>query len=148
MVFDIQEILATIPHRYPFVLIDRVLAFESRKSITAIKNVTINEPFFQGHFPQEKVFPGVLMLEAMAQALAVLALQSLKHEGKDYQDAQCYYAGVDKVRFRRKIIPGDTMKIEVELTRAKGKMLKADATITVEGEIACVAEIMAFNSIE
>ena len=147
-VFNIQEILATIPHRYPFLLLDRVEEFEPHKSITAIKNVTMNEPFFEGHFPGNPIMPGVLMLEAMAQALAMLALQTLKAENKFTGREILFYTGVDKARFRRQVVPGDTLVIQVDLIRTKGQILKAKATVKVDGQLACEAEIMAYHAAE
>lgn len=144
--FDIKAILETIPHRYPFILIDRVLAFKPRKFIKAIKNVSINEPFFQGHFPGNPIMPGVLILESMAQALAVLALKTLEVEGTLTGREIFFYAGVDKARFKRPIMPGDQMVIEFELTKQKGPILKGHSIVTVDGEIACEADILASNT--
>lgn len=111
---NIQEIMATIPHRYPFLLIDRVLEIEEGKSITAIKNVTMNEQFFQGHFPVEPVMPGVLIIEAMAQAGAIAILSMEEYKGK-----LVYFGGIDKAKFRAKVVPGDTLRFEVEIVKLK-----------------------------
>lgn len=144
--FDIQAILETIPHRYPFILIDRIIEFVPRESIKALKNVTINEPFFQGHFPDKPIMPGVLMLESMAQALAVLALKTLEVEGKLTGKEIFFYAGVDNARFRRPIVPGDQMLIDFTLTKQKGPILKGHSIVTVDGQVACEADILASNT--
>lgn len=133
---DSKEIKETIPHRYPFLLVDQVTAVEEGKRVTGLKNVTINEPFFQGHFPEYPVMPGVLILEALAQtgAIAVLSLEANK--GKIG-----FLAGVDKCRFKRQVKPGDQLHLEVEIIRVKGPIGKGKGTATVNGEIACEAEI-------
>lgn len=111
---NIQEIQAVIPHRFPFLLIDRVLEIEEGKKITAIKNVTANEQFFQGHFPQEPVMPGVLIIEAMAQAGAAAILSMEEYKGKIV-----YFGAIDKAKFRGKVVPGDTLRFEVEIVKLK-----------------------------
>lgn len=111
---NIQEIQAVIPHRFPMLLIDRVLEIEEGKKITAIKNVTMNEQFFQGHFPQEPVMPGVLIIEAMAQAGAVAILSMEEYKGK-----LVYFGAIDKAKFRGKVVPGDTLRFEVEIVKLK-----------------------------
>lgn len=111
---NIQEIMGVIPHRYPFLLIDRVLEIEEGKSITAIKNVTMNEEFFQGHFPVEPVMPGVLIIEAMAQAGAIAILSLDEYKGK-----LVYFGAIDKAKFRGKVVPGDTLRFEVEIVKLK-----------------------------
>ena len=139
-VMDIYEILKYLPHRQPFLLIDKVIAIEEGKSLVAIKNVTINEPFFVGHFPERPVMPGVLMLEALAQAAAVLAYKSTNTTP---QDGVLYlFAGIDNARFRRVVVPGDQLRLEVNLIRAKLNMWKLDCKATVDGELACSAELM------
>lgn len=111
---NIKEIMATIPHRYPFLLIDRVVEMEEGKKIVAIKNVTMNEPFFQGHFPSEPVMPGVLIIEAMAQAGCCAILSLEEHKGKIV-----FFGGIDKAKFRGKVTPGDTLRFEVEIVKLK-----------------------------
>lgn len=134
---DIQEIKGIIPHRYPFLLVDKVTEVEEGKRIVGYKNVTINEPFFQGHFPDYPVMPGVLILEALAQVGAISVLGMKENHGKIG-----FLAGVDKCRFKRQVIPGDQLKLEVEILRMKGPIGKGKATATVDGELACQAEIM------
>lgn len=134
---DIQEIKKTIPHRYPFLLVDKVTEIEEGKRVVGYKNVSINEPFFQGHFPDYPVMPGVLIIEALAQVGAVAMLGMEENKGKIG-----FLAGVDKCRFKRQVVPGDQLKLEVEITRIKGPIGKGKGTATVNGEIACQAEIM------
>ncbi len=137
---NIHEVLKHLPHRYPFLLIDRVLECEPGTRLTAIKNVTVNEPFFQGHFPSYPVFPGVLMLEAMAQASAVLAFRT---EGGLPEDETLYlFVGIDKARFKRQVEPGDQVMINVELQRASRGVWKFSGEASVDGEVACVADLM------
>ena len=137
---DIHEILNKLPHRYPFLLVDRVLELEKGKRILALKNVTINEPFFGGHFPHRPVMPGVLMLEAMAQVAALLAFDTL---GVVPDDKTVYYfAGIDGARFKRPVEPGDQLLMEVSLDRMKSGIFKFKGTATVEGKTACEAELM------
>ncbi len=139
MYININEILEILPHRYPFILVDKVVELEKNEAITAIKNVTINEPFFQGHFPGHPVFPGVLMLEAMAQATAILAFKS----NPEFKDGNLYlFAGVEKARFKRQVIPGDVMQISAKLIRKARNMWKFEAEITVDGDLACSAVLM------
>jgi 3-hydroxyacyl-[acyl-carrier-protein] dehydratase len=130
---DIQKI---IPHRHPFLLVDRVLEMDVGKSIKAIKNVTASEAHFNGHFPDEHVMPGVLIVEALAQAGAVALLS---HE--DYKGKTAYFAGIDKCRFKRKVLPGDTLTLELEITRLKGVVGKGTGKAYVDGELACKADI-------
>ncbi|MFZ3578253.1 3-hydroxyacyl-ACP dehydratase FabZ [Virgibacillus sp. DJP39] len=134
---DIQEIKATIPHRYPFLLVDKVTEVEEGKRVTGVKNVTINEPFFQGHFPDYPVMPGVLILEALAQVGAIAVLGIEENKGKIG-----FLAGIDNCRFKRQVKPGDQLKLEVEIIRIKGPIGKGKALATVDGEVACEAEIM------
>ena len=137
---DIHEILKQLPHRYPFLLVDRVLEVEKGKRIKALKNVTINEPFFVGHFPHRPVFPGVLMLEAMAQAAALLAFDTL---GVTPDNKTIYYfAGIDGARFKRPVEPGDQLVMDVSLERMKSGIFKFKGTTRVGDEIACEAELM------
>jgi 3-hydroxyacyl-[acyl-carrier-protein] dehydratase len=137
---DIHEILKQLPHRYPFLLVDRVLEVEKGKSIKALKNVTINEPFFVGHFPHRPVMPGVLMLEAMAQVAALLAFDTL---GVTPDNKTIYYfAGIDGARFKRPVEPGDQLIMDVTLDRMKAGIFKFKGTTRVGTEIACEAELM------
>ncbi len=137
---DIHEILKQLPHRYPFLMIDRVVALDKGKSIQALKNVSINEPFFTGHFPHRPVMPGVLMLEAMAQAAALLAFDTM---GTTPDDKTIYYfAGIDGARFKRPVEPGDQLIMDVELLRLKSGMFKFKGVARVDGNVACEAELM------
>ena len=137
---DIHQILAKIPHRYPILLVDRVLEIEKGKRIRALKNVSINEPYFMGHFPHRPVMPGVLMLEAMAQAATVLTLVSLDTELDD--KTVCYFAGIDGARFKRPVEPGDQLVLDVTLDRAKASIFKYTGKVYVGDDIACEAELM------
>lgn len=137
---DIHEILKQLPHRYPFLMVDRVLSVEKGKTIQALKNVTINEPFFNGHFPRRPVMPGVLMLEAMAQAAALLAFDTM---GVTPDDKTVYYfAGIDGARFKRPVEPGDQLIMDVELLRMKSGIFKFKGITRVDGNLACEAELM------
>ena len=137
---DIHEILKQLPHRYPFLMVDRVLEIEKGKHIKALKNVTINEPFFVGHFPHRPVMPGVLMLEAMAQVAALLAFDAL---GTSPSDKTIYYfAGIDGARFKRPVEPGDQLIMDVTLDRMKSGIFKFKGTARVGEHIACEAELM------
>lgn len=137
---DINEITALLPHRYPFLLIDRVLSMEPDKSIVALKNVTINEPFFPGHYPHYPVMPGVLIIEAMAQAAALLSFKSMG--AKADEKSVYYFAGIDGARFKRPVIPGDQMIIKVALIRSMRGLFKFSATVEVDGQLAAEAELM------
>jgi len=140
MRMDIHGVLKKLPHRYPILLVDRVLEIESGVRIKALKNVSINEPYFLGHFPHRPVMPGVLMLEALAQAAALLSFESA---GKEPDDKSVYYfAGIDGARFKRPVEPGDQLLLEVSLTRAKAGIYKFAARATVDGELAVEAELM------
>jgi 3-hydroxyacyl-[acyl-carrier-protein] dehydratase len=137
---DIHQILKKLPHRYPFLMVDRVLEIDSGKRIRALKNVTINEPFFTGHFPHRPVMPGVLMLEAMAQAAALLAFDAA---GVQMDDKTVYYfAGIDAARFKRPVEPGDQLVMDVSLERARAGIYKFKGVTRVGEEIACEAELM------
>jgi 3-hydroxyacyl-[acyl-carrier-protein] dehydratase len=138
-IVDIYKILKILPHRYPFLLVDRVLDYEIDKHLTAIKNVSINEPFFNGHFPHRPIFPGVLLIEAMAQASAILASMAMDEEANE--STIYLFAGVNNVRFRRQVEPGDQVQLNVELTRKKGKVWKTSATATVDGKLCSTADI-------
>ncbi len=133
---DINEIMKILPHRPPFLLIDRVEEIVEGEKIVAIKNVTMNEPYFVGHFPQEPVMPGVLIVEAMAQAGAVAVLSMDQFKGKT-----AYFGGIDKAKFRRKVVPGDTLRIEVEIIKLKMNAGIGKGTAYVDGKKACEAEI-------
>lgn len=137
---DIHEILEYLPHRFPFLLLDRVVSLELGKEIVAIKNVTINEPFFPGHFPYHPVMPGVLIVEAMAQAAAVL---SFKTTGlKPSEDTVYYFAGIDKARFKKPVIPGDQLELKVAIDRILRGIGKYKGQALVNGEIVAEAELM------
>ena len=132
---DINQIMALLPHRYPFLLIDRVIEIERKKRIVAIKNVTINEPFFQGHFPGYPIMPGVLVVEAMAQAGGVLMLLDLPDPG----DKLMLFTGVDGAKFRRPITPGDQLVIEVKLLQARSRAVRMEGSVRINGKLACEA---------
>lgn len=137
---DIHKVLSLLPHRYPFLLIDRVLDFEKDQSLVAIKNVTYNEPFFQGHFPIRPVMPGVLIVEAMAQATGLLAMES---NPETVNDTTIYlFVGIDKARFRRPVEPGDQLVIEVQQQALKRGIGVFSCTAKVDGKVAASAEIM------
>ena len=138
---DINEIMRYLPHRYPFLLVDRVLDCEPGKSIVALKNVTMNEPFFMGHFPQQPVMPGVLIVEALAQAACLLGIWSA--EGGMEQGTLYYFLGIDNARFKRPVSPGDALKLHVKLVTSKRGIWKFAGEARVEGDLVCVAEIMA-----
>ncbi len=137
---DINQIKEYLPHRYPLLLVDRVLNWESGKSITAIKNVTINEEFFNGHFPHKPVMPGVMMIEAMAQTAALLSFLTVGH--KPDHNSIVYFLGIDGARFKRPVEPGDQLKMEVELVRAARGIYKYKAKGSVDGQLAVEAELM------
>jgi 3-hydroxyacyl-[acyl-carrier-protein] dehydratase len=140
MLMDIHQIIKKLPHRYPFLLVDRVIELEKDVRIKALKNVTINEPFFNGHFPNRPVMPGVLMLEALAQASALLSFSS---EGEESDGSRLYYfAGIDGARFKRVVEPGDQLILESTITRKKGAIYKYATRATVDGELAVEAELM------
>lgn len=135
----VQKIMEKIPHRYPFLLIDRVAHWKEHESITAYKNVSFNEPFFQGHFPGTPVMPGVLILEAMAQAAGILAYLS---EEKTYNDYLFYLAGVENARFKKMVVPGDILRFEITFKAKKSKFLKVHAQAFVADTMVCSADLM------
>jgi len=140
MRMDINDILRHLPHRYPFLLIDRVIEFNKGESLTGIKNVTFNEPFFQGHFPQRPVMPGVLILEAMAQATGLLAFRTLENTAD--RDTLYFLVGMDRVRFKRPVEPGDQLLLSARLLKTKRGIWMFDCDARVDGAIAASAEIM------
>ena len=137
---DIHEVLQYLPHRYPFLLIDRVLDFEPGKSLVAIKNVSINEPFFPGHFPKHPVMPGVLIMEALAQATGILAFKSTDTKPSD--NSLYYFAGIDNARFKQPVMPGDQLRLEVEVVKAKRGIWKFKAEAKVDGKVVASADLM------
>jgi|TARA_B110000093_G_scaffold182117_1_gene227888 3-hydroxyacyl-[acyl-carrier-protein] dehydratase len=137
---DIHEILDHLPHRYPFVLVDKVTSMELGKEITAIKNVTINEPYFPGHFPYHPVMPGVLIVEALAQAAALLSFKTM--DTKPTEDSVYYFAGIDNARFKKPVNPGDQIILHVKIDRILKGIWKYSGTATVDGEIVAEANMM------
>jgi len=137
---DINQILRKLPHRYPFLLVDRVIEIEKGVRIKALKNVTMNEPFFQGHFPARPVMPGVLMLEALAQAAALLSFDALGTDPGD--DTVVYFAGIDNARFKRPVGPGDQLILEASIDRHKAGIYRYKARATVDGHLAAEALLM------
>lgn len=134
---DSAAIQKILPHRYPFLLVDKIVELIPEKKVVGLKNVTINEPFFQGHFPGFPVMPGVLLVEALAQTGAVAILSKPEHAGKI-----ALFARLDNVRFRRQVVPGDTLRLEVEVLKLRGSIGKAQGKAYVEEELACEAEMM------
>jgi len=137
---DINDILKYLPHRYPFLLLDRVLELELDKRILALKNVSFNEPFFMGHFPHLPVMPGVLVLEAMAQAAGVLSFATMGRRSD--ADSVFYFAGIDEARFKRPVVPGDQLKLEVGIMRKSRMLWKFKGLATVEGQVVAEAQLM------
>ncbi len=140
-VMDIQEILNLLPHRFPFLMVDKVIAIEKGKSIVAIKNTTINEPFFQGHFPSYPVMPGVLILEALAQAGGILAYKT--EEDSDLKNMLTYFMGIDKARFRKPILPGSVIVLNVELVKRKQSVWVFHGKALVDEKLCAEADLMA-----
>lgn len=134
---EINEIKKLLPHRYPFLLVDRVLSHEPGKKIVALKNLTVNEEFFNGHFPQRPVMPGVLIIESMAQVAGLVMLVEDEHKGKIP-----FFTGIDNARFRRPVVPGDQMILEIEVVRIKGNVGRVKGKALVEGEVAAEADLM------
>ncbi len=137
---DIREIMRILPHRYPMLLVDRIVAYEAGKSVTGIKNVTINEPFFQGHFPVAPVMPGVLLLEGMAQVGGILAYLD---KPELIGNKLIYFAGIDGARFRQPVVPGDQVRFHLQMLKQKGRMSKMAASAHVDGQLVAEAELMA-----
>ncbi len=137
---DIQKVLEYLPHRYPFLLIDRVLDYKVGESLQALKNVTINEPFFQGHFPAMPVMPGVLIVEAMAQAAGILTF--LTTETKPSEDNIYFLAGIDGARFKQTVVAGDSLLLDVKIKKSMRNIWKYTAEARVDDEVVCSAEIM------
>jgi 3-hydroxyacyl-[acyl-carrier-protein] dehydratase len=140
---DINEVLEYLPHRYPMLLIDRVLDLEEGKTITAVKNVTMNEAFFQGHFPGNPIMPGVLTVEAMAQAAGILGMKTLKVKNVDV-----YFVSIEKAKFRKPVVPGDQLRFEVSIMKTRGKIFKFDGKAFVGDAIVSEAEFTAMMSEE
>jgi beta-hydroxyacyl-ACP dehydratase FabZ len=138
--FDIVEIMKFLPHRYPFILVDRVLSLEHGKRIVALKNVSMNEPFFQGHFPGQPIMPGVLIIEALAQAGGVLVIESFPPER---HGTPVLFMAIDKARFRKPVVPGDQIILELEILKSRAAAVKMSALATVEGARVAEAELMA-----
>lgn len=136
---DLNEIKTLIPHRYPMLLVDRVLDHEPGKTLHAIKNVTINEPVFTGHFPELAIFPGVLILEALAQATGILGFKSSEHRNKD---EMYLFASIDKAKFKKPVLPGDTMHLHVEFIKERRGMWKFYGEARVDGKVVCSADLM------
>ena len=143
-VVDIAEILEHLPHRYPFLLVDRILELEEGRRIVGLKNVTINEPFFQGHFPGAPVMPGVLIVEAMAQTGGILAYKGLP----ELKGRLIYFMGMDKVKFRRPVLPGDQLIMELSVIHRSSRAWKMSGKATVEGKLATQAELTAALGVE
>ena len=137
----INEVMDFLPHRYPFLMIDRILEFEADKRIVGLKNVTINEPFFQGHFPGHPIMPGVLLLEAMAQTGGVMALMSLPAE--EVKKKVLYFMSLDKAKFRKPVTPGDQVRFELNLLKKRGTIMSFKAVATVDGAVVAESEMMA-----
>jgi len=137
---DILEIMKSLPHRYPFIMIDRILELVPGEKVVALKNVTINEPFFQGHFPGNPIMPGVLIIEAMGQAGAVLAAESMSREGNN---SLIFFMGMDRVKFRKPVIPGDQLVFEMKFLKRRGKVFKMAGIAYVDEKIVAEAQLMA-----
>jgi 3-hydroxyacyl-[acyl-carrier-protein] dehydratase len=140
MKIDVNQIMEWLPHRFPMLLVDRVVEFEPDKSITAIKNVTINEPFFQGHFPGFPIMPGVMIVEAMAQVAALLF--RVDEDNQPSKNATYYFVGIDKARFKKPVVPGDQLIMNITIKRKMRGLWKFIGTATVDGEVCCVSEFM------
>lgn len=137
---ELAEIMRHLPHRYPFLLVDRVLELVPGEHVVALKNVTINEPFFPGHFPHHPIMPGVLIIEALAQAAGLLAFKSSGKEGGE--DSVIYFVGIDNARFKRPVLPGDQLRLEARILRHTRGIWKFETRALVDGQTACEAELM------
>ncbi|WP_018880219.1 3-hydroxyacyl-ACP dehydratase FabZ [Thioalkalivibrio sp. ALE9] len=141
--FNVQEIMRYLPHRYPFLMVDRVLEWEAGSYLTGIKNVSINEPYFQGHFPIKPVMPGVLILEALAQATGLLAFKTEEARNENQDKQQLYlFVGIDEARFRRQVVPGDQLHLRVELKRTVRGIWRFDAVAKVGEDVCATAQLM------
>ena len=136
---DINEIKKIIPHRYPFLLVDKIIECDDDSNIVGIKSVTMNEPFFQGHFPEFPVMPGVLIVEAMAQVACILAMRVLKKEGS----ASVFFTGIDGVKFRKPVVPGDVLRLELTKTKQRGELFRFDGKALVEEQVVTQGSIQA-----
>ncbi len=136
---DVEKILSLLPHRYPFLLVDRVLEVQGTQKIVGLKNVTFNEPFFQGHFPSHPVMPGVLIVEAMAQTGGLLLMEQIP----DRDSKVVYFMALDNVKFRKPVVPGDQLRMEVEMIQFRGKVARMKGTAFVDGKVAAEAEMLA-----
>lgn len=137
-VLDIGDIMAILPHRFPFLLIDRLMEIERKKRIVALKNVTVNEPFFAGHFPNFPIMPGVLIVESIAQAGGALLLTEIP----DRENKLMVFTGIDRAKFRRPVVPGDQLRIEVNVINWRPRAVRMDGRVTVEGKLVCEARVM------
>jgi 3-hydroxyacyl-[acyl-carrier-protein] dehydratase len=142
MMLDINEVLEYLPHRYPMLLIDRVLDLEEGKTITAMKNVTMNEAFFQGHFPGNPIMPGVLTVEAMAQAAGILGMKTIK-----VKNVNVYFMSIEKAKFRKPVVPGDQLRLEVSMTKNRGKIFKFEGKAFVDSAVVSEAEFTAMMTV-
>ena len=137
-IIEANEIMKLLPHRYPFLLVDRVMDYQEGEWLKAIKNISVNEPCFTGHFPEQPILPGVLILEALAQSMGILAFKTLELSGNEL----FYFAGIDEARFKRPIVPGDQMELYVEVIRERRGITAFTGVATVNGEVACEAKLM------
>ncbi|MFT6439646.1 3-hydroxyacyl-ACP dehydratase FabZ [Cycloclasticus pugetii] len=137
---DVRRVMEFLPHRYPFLMIDRVVEYEAGERLLAVKNVTYNEPQFTGHFPHNPIMPGVLVIEALAQATGLLSMKTLTDRGEDF--GEYYLVGIDKARFKRSVVPGDQLMIEAVFKKNKRNIWSFSASATVDGELVVSAEIM------
>ena len=142
VVYGVTEIMKLLPHRYPFLLVDRIMEFEAGRRIVGLKNVTINEPFFQGHFPDHPIMPGVLMIEAMAQVGGVMLMGHIRKSGES-QDKVVYFMSLDNVKFRRPVVPGDQIRFELDLIQHKERASRMRGVGYVDGHVVVEAEMMA-----